>query len=58
MYILVRFIYMFVCMFSMIDLKCSNCSSKQIYTTSKERVCRRCGNRSKLDNSPDGLGVS
>ena len=29
------------------NLICPECDSKQIYTTSKERVCRRCGCRWK-----------
>lgn len=28
--------------------KCLQCKSKQIYTTKKERVCRKCGFRETL----------
>ena len=43
-------IYLCVFVFYMKGLKeirCPECNSKQIYTISNERVCRRCGNRWK-----------
>ena len=30
------------------EYKCSRCKSGGIYTTKKERVCRKCGYREKL----------
>jgi len=32
-----------------IILRCENCKSRQVYTTKKERICRKCGHRESLN---------
>lgn len=31
-----------------IEIRCSQCNATSIYTTRKERVCRKCGYRENL----------